>query len=107
MSPPITSTSALWNVPAFRNLRQHTSEPWTSVAKKILIAGTPACGAVRDGPSVVPDLLGQDVPLLAFPDARPELPARRLGRRLDRAPQPRHLVANGVPNRARADVQVG
>ena len=35
MSPPMTSTSALWNAPAFRNLRQHTSDPWMSVAKKM------------------------------------------------------------------------
>jgi len=36
MSPPMIRTSALWNAPAFRNFRQHTSEPWMSVAKKIL-----------------------------------------------------------------------
>ena len=32
MSPPMIRTSALWKVPALRNLRQQMSEPWTSVA---------------------------------------------------------------------------
>ena len=32
MSPPRIRTSALWKGPAFRNFRQHTSDPCTSVA---------------------------------------------------------------------------
>src|SRR5690242_20119758 len=86
MSPPMTRTSALWNAPAFRNFRQQTSEPWMSVAKKIR-TGPPRGGLV------VPDFLGLDVPLLALADRRAKLPARGLGRALDRGAQRSNLGA--------------
>src|SRR6185437_13951624 len=103
MSPPMIRTSALWNAPAFRNLRQHTSDPWMSVAKKILIG----CAAWRCAASVVAHFLGLDVPLLPFADRRAQLPAGRLLSRVDGRAQGGDLRARIEPHRAlTADVHV-
>src|ERR1700752_2059698 len=88
MSPPMIRTSALWNAPAFRNFRQHTSEPWMSVAKKILTRRPPP-----DRSLVVADFLRFLVPLLPLADGRPQLPARRLRRVVDGLPQALDLGA--------------
>src|SRR6478752_4036711 len=99
MSPPMISTSALWNAPAFRNLRQHTSEPWMSVAKKMRTA----CSRCL----VVADFFGLDVPLLALADRRAKLPARGLGRLVDRVAEALELLSNVEANRPGTDVEIG
>ena len=77
MSPPMIRTSALWNAPAFRNFRQHTSEPWMSVAKKI----------ASSAPPVVPTSSGSAYHCCALADPRAQLPARRLRGLVDGLPQ--------------------
>src|SRR5436309_3155357 len=100
MSPPMIRTSALWNAPALRNLRQHTSDPWMSVAKKMRTR------RLRQS-LVVAHFLGLDVPLLALANPRPEPPSSRLRRVVDRRPQGFQLGARVEQDRPlAADVHV-
>src|SRR4026208_2378513 len=103
MSPPMISTSALWNLPAFRNFRQHTSEPWISVAKKILTRPSlraSVCDGRQEGgndtagsPPVVGPL-GARVPRHRVADAGSHRPAGRLRGVVDGGAQGADLLAH-------------